>query len=164
MITIDNIKESLNPKYLINTGIMEEKGEKMKITINFSKEYVLFKSDSKGLNDNDCFNPSTVVLNRKADYIIFTIKNNAIHVVVVELKVSDDPREQLELTKYFADYIIDRIKYKFKCNTTQTVIRKLGIFKSKLPLSLKACTKPGKVYNNDLGFVVTQTLNLAYYL
>jgi len=165
MITISKIKDSLNPKFIIQNGIMEEKKQSMKIDIKYKDDYVLFKSDAKRTTVNDCFNPTINTLNRKADYIIFTVKNETIHIVVAELKVSNNPIEQLDLTKYFAEYIISRIKYKHKSLRTNVVIRKLGIFKDKVPQMYKNTTKAGNIYNKDnIGFIAKPTLYLANYL
>jgi hypothetical protein len=166
MVAISTIKDSLNPKFIINNGIMQEKSQSMRINISYNEDYVLFNSDHRKSNPFDCFHPNIKTLNRRADYIIIAIKKGTIHIVVTELKASNNPIDQLELTKYFADFIINRIKYKHQSLTSKVVIRKLGIFKDKLPGMYKNLTKPGRIYNSDnIAFITApKKLNLAYFL
>lgn len=154
MIQLNDIKKALNPNYICDDSIMSERKEGMRVSVKHNKEFVLFESDHKKAKYNDCFNQNEEVVNRKADYIIFSIKNNTIYAVIAELKVSDDPREQLDLTEYLVNYIVGRILYKHKSNMN-VIIKKVGVFK-KLPQHYKSLTKPGKIYNDD-GYAFTDT-------
>lgn len=162
MITLQDIKDALNPQYIMQ-DVMEECQAGMKFSISSSREFILFNSDYKVARFTDCFNPHAVLLNKMADYIIFTIKNNTIHVVIVELKASADPRKQLDLTEYFVDYVLKRILYKHRSNMN-FVKRKVGAFK-KLPSFYKGMTKPGRVYNDEgYAFTDSEDFRLAMFL
>jgi hypothetical protein len=150
MIDVKMIKDALNPAYIVDSAYLEEKKEEMKIEIKYSGDYILFQSDKKDAKYLDCFNPELKNINRRADYILITVKKDAIHCVIIELKKTDDPREQLILTAYFAQFILSRICYKYK-ESPNIVIRKIGAFKDKFPNGFKLFTKPGKIYD-DKGF------------
>lgn len=161
MIVLDDIRHALNPKYIQDDNIMSEKKESMVIPISYNDSFILFNSDSK-IRCNDCFNPNMEVINRKADYIIFAIRKDTIYAVIVELKVSDNPKLQLDLTVFLVNYILGRILYKHQ-EKNNIVIRKLGIFKD-LPRYYKGLTKPGKLYVNGYEFCDTKELHLGQYL
>jgi hypothetical protein len=142
---------------------MEEKGEGMKIDINYSKDYVLFQSDKKGARYLDCFHPNSKCVNRKADYIIITTKKDTIHCIIVELKKTDNPKEQLILTEYFVEFVFKRIGYKYK-DWPNIVIRKIGAFKDNFPKGFKLSTKP-KIYDsNGFAYIKGEVFNLGQYL
>ncbi|KAA6322531.1 hypothetical protein EZS27_027936 [termite gut metagenome] len=167
MIDIDEIKDDLNTDYIVPNTYLEEKKEKMKIEIKYNEKYILFQSDKKGAISLECFNQNQECINRRADYIIITVKNNTIHCVIIELKKNDDPREQLILTEYFAQFMLNRICYKYYKNKKfpNIVFRKIGAFKDKIPGKFKTLTKPSKIYN-DKGFayIDKNTLLLGAYL
>jgi hypothetical protein len=141
---------------------MEEKKEGMSIPISYSGSFVLFDGDHKKTSFN-CFNLQADVLNRRADYIVFTIKTNTLYAIIVELKKTDDPRPQLDLTEYLVEYMIGRIQYKYKTKM-KLVIRKVGLFKS-LPSMYKRLCKPGKMYNSEnCAFVDTKDFKLGQFL
>jgi hypothetical protein len=164
MISLTDIRDSLNPSYIVNETYMEEKGEQMKIDISYSKDYVLFQSDKNGAKYLECFHPSSKCVNRKADYIIITIKQNTIHCVIVELKKTDDPREQLNLTEYFVAFLFNRILYKYEETLKNVVIRKIGAFKDNFPKGFKLPTKT-KIYDsNGFAYIKGDTFYLGRYL
>jgi hypothetical protein len=166
MISLNDIKDALYSGYIVDNTYMEEKREGMKIDIDYPGEYILFQSDKKGAKYLDCFSPTLKGINRKADYIIITLKRDTIHCVIVELKKTDDPREQLIHTEHFAEFIFKRICYKYK-KTPNIVIRKIGAFKDEFPKGLrsKGFTKPGKIYNNDgFAYIKGNKFNLGSYL
>jgi hypothetical protein len=164
MISITEIKKSLNNSYIVDKTYMEEKKEQMKININYSKEYILFQSDKRGAKYLECFNPSAKCVNRKADYIIIAMKNNTIHCVIVELKKTDNPKEQLILTEYFVEFLFNRILYKYGETAKNVVIRKIGAFKDSFPRGFKGFTRP-KIYDsNGFAYIKGDVLNLGQYL
>jgi hypothetical protein len=163
MININDIRAILNPKYIVNNTYMEEKAQKMRIDISYSKDYILFQSDKKGANYLECFHSSASCVNRKADYIIITEKKGAIHCLIIELKKTENPKEQLELTEYFVEFIFKRIFYKYK-KWPLLVIRKIGAFKDALPNGYKGLTRTGKIYNNGFAYIKGSTFNMGLYL
>ncbi|GHT20498.1 hypothetical protein AGMMS4957_07580 [Bacteroidia bacterium] len=167
MISLDNIKDVLNPSYLLNKTFMEEKREGMKIDIIYSGGYILFQSDKKSAKYLDFFHPSLVGggIRRTADYIIITTKNNTIHCIIVELKkANDNPKEQLSLTEFFVDFMFKRICYKYKQHSN-VVIRKVGAFKDKIPNGYKGLTKPGKLYDSaNFAYIKGNKFDLGRYL
>ena len=164
MIKLEEIKDVLNPNCIVSNTYMEEKKQEMRINISYSKDYILFQSDKKGAVCLRCFHQSVSCVNRIADYIIITIKNNTIHCVIVELKKTDNPREQLILTEFFVEFIFKRISYKYK-QSPNLVIRKIGAFKTDFPKGYKIQTKPGKLYdNNGFAYIKGNMFNLGQYL
>jgi hypothetical protein len=136
----------------------------MKIEIKYNEKYIIFQSDKKDAKYLECFNQNEKCVNRKADYIIIKLNNNTIHCVIIELKKKDDPREQLELTEYFVQFIFKRICYKYK-EFPNIVIRKIGAFKDEIPGKFKALTKPGKIYDDKgLAYIKDNIFCLSRYL
>jgi hypothetical protein len=164
MISLTDIRDSLNSSYIVNKTYMEEKGEQMRIDISYSNDYILFQSDKKNAKYLECFNPSSKCVNRKADYIIITTKKDTIHCVIVELKKTDNPREQLILTEYFVEFLFNRILYKYGETSKNVVIRKIGAFKDNFPKGFKLSTKT-KIYDsNGFAYIKGDTFYLGRYL
>jgi hypothetical protein len=162
MINLTDIKNTLNPDYIIQDTFMEEEEAGMKVDILYSQEYILFHSDKKGAKYLECFHPKAKCVNKKADYVIITLKRDTVHCIIVELKNTHDPKEQLQLTEYFVEFIFKRIfrKYKMRPNI---VIRKIGAFKNKLPNGYKI--NPRKLYDkDDFAYIKGDKFNLGQYL
>lgn len=147
-MTLDDIKYCLNGNLIpTDSSKLQDLKNGVSIDIRTKLDYILFEIDDNSVNFK-CFNQQEKGLNNVSDYILFTIKNNTIYGIAIELKGKNSPINQLDQTVHLISFILKRIQYKNK-DSKNVIIRKAAFLKSDNKLiSIKSTTAKPKINQN----------------
>lgn len=127
--------------------LIEKNGTKIISEINISTtgQYILYKFENKGQIQLPYLS-SIKKVKKISDYVLFTIKNQTLFVLVFELKNgSGCPIEQLKATEILSKYLIETAERVSNVGFKKVEYRRIGITNKSVKMNLK----PSKIYNKN---------------
>lgn len=123
-----------------------------------SQSFLLCQFDRSGLNNKlfPFFNPKIDGLVSMCDYILFVEEPHRLLVLLLELKLSDSPLRQLNISQPFGCFLCERIRVLFDDFSKPFVFRKIGIQQRYNP---KHTTQDYRFEFDDNGFALLPNPN-----